>query len=265
MSPAPSSVRCRRRPHRLAVCAPFALALAVPALLAAAPGAATDEMTELLRRSDVAASGPASFRSRILLQGAATPDSVEIEVWRDRESRTLVRFLGAQHRGKYLLYLEQGVFFLAPGAREPVKLPRSFRLHGAATLDLVLGLRYSRDFSIESAAADADGTHVAFELRALDAHAQYPQVRYVVERATGHPTRAELRLKGGKLATTIEFVAWARTRPLRLVLRDDLRGGRETRIELLSLEERPVPEGLFSLSDGAARRRREELEPATRP
>ncbi len=265
MSPAPSFVRYRSRPHRLAICAPFALALAVPALLASAPGAATDETTELLRRSDVAANGPASFRSRILLQDSATPDSVEIEVWRDRESRTLVRFLGAQHRGKYLLYLEQGVFFLAPGAREPVKLPRSFRLHGSATLDNVLGLRYSRDFSIESATADADGTHVVFELRARDAHAQYPQVRYVVERATAHPTRAELRLKGGKLATTIEFAAWARTRPLRLVLRDELRGGRETRIELLSLEERSVPEALFSLSDASARRRLEEQETTSAP
>jgi hypothetical protein len=246
-----------------------ALALATTAAFAAASGmSAPDELADLLRRSDVAANEPASFRSRILLQGPGQEAPVEIEVWRERPSRTLVRFLGAKHRGKYLLYLQDGVFFLAPGAREPVKLPRSFRLHGSATLDQVLGLRYSRDFSISRAEPSEDGAHVSFELQARDAKTQYPRVRYVVERRTARPTRAELLLKGGKLATSVEFAAWSPgvpLRPLRLVLRDHLRGGAATRVELLELEERNVPEGLFSLSDGAARRRLEQQETPTAP
>jgi hypothetical protein len=258
--------RCRWFPVFVLAVLPLAV-LPLTAAAGAAAGAPREEMAALLRRSDVAESEPSSFRARILLQGPEEEAPVEIEVWRERSTATLVRFLGATHRGKYLLYLEQGAFFLAPGAREPVKLPRSFRLHGSATLDHVLGLRYSRDFSIESAASE-DDAHVVFELRARDAKAQYPQVRYVVERATSRPTRAELRLRGGKLATTVEFVAWAKDhplRPLRLVLRDELRGGRETRVELRELEPRPVPQGLFSLSDGTARRRLEEQEPATTP
>jgi hypothetical protein len=257
--PAAPGIRCASAPA-------FALALAAFAVPAAA--SAPDEMVELLRKSDVAANQPASFRSRIRLQGPGQEAPIEIEVWRERSSRTLVCFLGAKHRGKYLLYLQDGVFFLAPGAREPVKLPRSFRLHGSATLDHVLGLRYSRDFSISRAEPSPDGAHVSFELQARDAKTQYPRVRYVVERRTARPTRAELRLKGGKLATTVEFATWSPgvpLRPLLLVLRDNLRGGAPTRVELLELEERSVPEGLFSLSDGAARRRLEEQETATAP
>lgn len=242
------------------------LALAMAAALGTASASEPDAMLELLRASDVALHEPASFRSRLLLQTPGQVAAVEIEVWRERAARTLVRFLGPKHRGKYLLYLQQGVFFLAPGAREPVKLPRSFRLHGSATLDHVLGLRYSRDYTIARAEPSPDGAQVAFELLARDAGAQYPRARFVVERGTARPTRAELRLKGDKLATSVEFAAWApgaTLRPQRLVLRDHLRGGTETRVELLAFEERAVPEALFSLSDGAARRRLEQPEPAT--
>jgi hypothetical protein len=244
-----------------------ALALATTAALAVGSGVpALGEMADLLRRSDVATNEPASFRSRILLQGPGPEAPVEIEVWHERPSRTLVRFLGAKHRGKYLLYLPEAVFFLAPGARQPVALPRSFRLHGSATLDQVLGLRYSRDFSISRAEPSEDGAHVVFELQARDAKAQYPRVRYVVERRTARPTRSELLLAGGKLATSVEFATWSPgvpLQPLRLVLRDHLRGGAATRVELLELEERNVPEGLFSLSDSAARRGLESQDPPT--
>ncbi len=242
------------------------LALAMAAPLGSASASESDDMQDLLRRSDVAEHEPRSFRSRLLLQGPGREAAVEIEVWRERPARTLVRFLGRKHRGKYLLYLQEGVFFLAPGAREPVKLPRSFRLHGSATLDHVLGLRYSRDYTIARAEPSPDGAQVVFELVARDAKAQYPRARFVVERRTARPTRAELRLKGGKLATSVEFAAWspgATLRPQRLVLRDHLRGGKETRVELLELEERSVPEGLFSSSDGAARRRLELPESTT--
>ncbi len=235
----------------------LALALAATAaFVAASPESVSDDMEVLLRRSDVAEHEPAAFRSRIRLQGAG--QELEIEVWRAGASRTLVRFLGAKHRGKFLLYLPQGVFFLAPGARQPVKLPRSYRLHGSATLDQVLGLHYSRDFAIRGAGPAGDGSLVAFELEARDLKAQYPRVRYLVLRRTARPTLAALHLRGGKLATSVEFTAWApgpAPRPLRLVLRDHLRGAAATHVELLEFLEQDPPEGLFDLQDGAARRR----------
>ncbi len=251
----------------------FTLALVATSLSTAAAVPAgnppvSEELTDLLRRSDVSAHEPASFRSRLLLQGPGHEAPLEIEVWRRGGTRTLVRFLGAKHRGRYLLYLEEGVFFLAPGARSPVRLPRSFRLHGSATLDDVLGLRYARDYAIRSAEPGPASDQVTFELEARSAKAPYPRVRYVVDRRTARPVRAELRLRGGKLATSVEYLAWSEgavLRPRRLVLRDHLRGGAATQVELLDFEERSVPEGLFSLTDGGARRRLEEQEPASLP
>ncbi len=279
MSLLPSRLRRRLAPtsgRALArlVAAPLVLALFsfVPSarVTFASPGAdgTTPELLDLLRRSDVAAHTPASFRARIRLTAPGGEAPVEIEVWRDASSRTLVRFLGAKHHGKFLLYLDEGVFFLAPGAREPVRLPPNFRLHGSATLDHVLGLHYSRDFEVVRATPDAEDRQLVFELRARAAKAQYPQVRYVVERATARPTRVELRLAGGKLATSVEFVEWAKDaalRPLRLAVRDELRGGALTRVDLLELQERAVAAALFSLSDGTARRQLEAADAGARP
>ncbi len=226
-------------------------------------------MVELLRRSDVAANQPASFRSRIRLQGPGQEAPIEIEVWRERSSRTLVRFLGAKHRGKYLLYLQDGVFFLAPGAREPVKLPRSFRLHGSATLDHVLGLRYSRDFSI-SRAEPSRGRRAR---RRSSCRRETPRPSTPAcgtsssagRRGRPGPSSGSRAASSRPLSSSPPGRPAFRLRPLLLVLRDNLRGGALTRVELLELEERSVPEGLFSLSDGAARRRLEEQETATAP
>jgi len=45
-------------------------------------------------------------------------------------------------------------------------------------------------------------------------------------------------------------------------VRDVLHGGAATAVDVLEVEERAVPEGLFDLADGAARQRLE-LSPAT--
>ena len=71
---------------------------------------------EILRKSDLGALAPASFRSRMrLFAGDKTP--LDVEVWRKGDRRTLVRLLGAKEVGKYLLRLGNDLWFLAPGAR----------------------------------------------------------------------------------------------------------------------------------------------------
>jgi len=223
----------------------------------------------LLGRSDIAAAAPPSFRTRMRLTLSDRPEPAELEVWR-ADGRTLVRFLGAQQRGKYLLYADAALWLIAPGAKKPVKLPRSFRLQGSASLDDILGFRYSRDYSISRAEAgrDADGPVVRLHLVARKPGMQYPEVLYVVRPEAGRPVSVELRLKSGKLATSLEFVEWfpgARLQPRLFVLRDRLRGASTTRVEVLTFEERIVPKGLFDLASGAERRRLEDEAPETRP
>jgi hypothetical protein len=213
---------------------------------------------ELLRRTDLGALAPESFRSRLRLVAGDKPP-LDVEVWRKGETRTLVRLLGPKERGKYLLRLGSVLWFLAPGAKKPVRLNASYRLRGSATLDDVLGLQYARDYKVSSA-ADLEGGLVALELAARGPGAIYPAVRYVVRPSTLRPVRAEYRLPSGKVATIVEFAQWsAGGRPYasRLIVRDALHGGATTAVDVLEVEARTVPEGLFDLADPSARQRLE--------
>ena len=248
--------RCRR----LTIGGAMAVAFAVP-LRSAEPALSPEE---LLRRSDVGALAPESFRSRMRLRAGDKP--LEVEVWRKGEARTLVRLLGAKERGKYLLRAGRDLWFLAPGAKKPVRVSPSYRLRGSATLDDVLGLQYARDYRVRSAAPEADGL-VALSLVARGPGAVYPVVQYVVRTATLRPVRAEYRLASGKAATIVEFARWSdgrRPYVSRLRIRDLLHGGAVTDVEVLEFEERAVPDGLFDLADPSARRRLES-EPAVSP
>jgi hypothetical protein len=244
------------RRRRLAAFGAIAVAVLLPAPVRCADPALAPE--ELLRRTDLGALAPESFRSRMRLTAGDKPP-LEVEVWRKGEARTLVRLLGPKERGKYLLRLGPVLWFLAPGARNPVRLSPSYRLRGSATIDDVLGLQYARDYSISSS-AELDGGLVALELTARGPAAIYPALRYVVRPSTLRPVRAEYRVPSGKVATIVEFVQWsAGGRPYarRLLVRDALHGGATTAVDVLEVEPRPVPEGLFDLADPSARQRLE--------
>ena len=242
-----------------------ARAASAPAATLAAPAGtiAPADAAELLKQSDVASYSPESFRARLRITALREPpDSMEVEVWRSGESKSLVRFLGPKERGKYLLRLDGISWFLAPGAKKPVKVGAAHRLRGSASLDDLLGIRYGRDYVIEGAteSKEVDGSLVVFNLAAEDRHAPYPRVRYVVRRATHRPVRAEYLLKSGKVSSVVEFLEWEKgTRPVvhRLVLSDRLRSGFRTEVTLLEMEERKVPAGLFDLRDATQRRRLE--------
>jgi Outer membrane lipoprotein-sorting protein len=244
------------RRRRLAIGGAIAVAMLSSVRVGSADQALSNE--ELLRRTDLGALAPESFRSRMRLTAGDKPP-LEVEVWRKGEARTLVRLLGPKERGKYLLRLGSVLWFLAPGAKKPVRLSPSYRLSGSATLDDVLGLQYARDYKVTSA-ADLDGGLVALELAARGPGAIYPAVRYVVRPSTLRPVRAEYRVPSGKVATVVEFAEWSaggRPYATRLLVRDALHGGATTAVDVLEVEPRPVPDGLFDLADPAARQQLE--------
>jgi hypothetical protein len=224
--------------------------------LAAAAQAETPE--ELLRQADVSLLAPASFRAELSVK--TEKETLPLEVWRAGDDRVLVRFLAAKDAGKFLLRRPEGLFFVAPRAKQPVRLNASYRLSGAATLDEILGTRYSRDYGVERATEEGGpaGELVVLELKARGP-AAYPSVRYVVLRGSRRPLRIELRVASGKLARTVEFLAWRETasgpRPARLAVQDGLRPKASALVEVVRLEERAVPEGLLSLTDDAERKK----------
>lgn len=237
----------------------LAMALAFAAPTPMVPSWAPD----LLRASDVGSFSPRSFTARMRLSGRGTARAMEIEVWRSGSERTLIRFLDPKERGKYLLRRGDDLWFLAPGAKKPVRLKSSYRLRGNATLDDILGLPHAADYTIaavEEIAEDSGERLVAFDLVARTKSATYSGVRYVVRRSIARPVRAEYRLPSGKVASVVEFVEWApaeRAWASRLIVHDRLKGSPPTDVFVLHLEERAVPEGLFSLEDVTERRRLE--------
>jgi len=241
--------------------------LAVLAMVPAPVATATippADAAALLNRSDVAGRAPESFRARLRITALhERPDPMDVEVWRSGDAKSLVRFLGPKEKGKYLLRLDGVVWFLAPGARKPVKMSRAHRLRGSASLDDILGTRYGRDYAIEDAAEteEAGEALVVLNLVAKGRHAPYPKVRYYVRRATERPVRVEHLLKSGKTSSVVEFLEWEDgSRPVarRIVVTDRLRPGLRTEVTLLEMEERKIPGGLFDLGDPTERERLEE-------
>ena len=235
----------------------LALMLARGAIATTVPA----DAAELLSRSDVASRAPESFRITPLHD---PPEPMEVEVWRSGQSKSLVRFLGPKEKGKYLLRLDDAVWFLAPGARKPVKMSRAHRLRGGAALDDILGTRYGGDYLIERATETEEaGNHiVVLDLVARNVRSPYPRIRYSVSRATERPVRIEHLLPSGKTSSVVEFLEWEKgSRPVvrRLVLTDRLRSDLRTEVTLLEMEERRVPDGLFDLKDSTERKKLEEM------
>lgn len=249
----------------LASLAPFLVSLGLIAL-------AVPDPEELLRRSDVGAFSPAAFRARLAVTGPPSKGRHEVEVWRSAEGDTLVRFLDAKERGKYVVQDDGQQWLLTPGAKKPVRLRSSYRLYGGATLDQIFGVRLSRAYRVESVEekADSGGELVVFELRAKSEEMLFPQVRYVVRAAIERPVSAVYRLRSGRAATAASFLDWnEKGTPYarRVVLEDLLRKKGPIEVEVLELKEQPVPAALFDLTDSTARRalERSEREPAAAP
>ena len=87
-------------------------------------GVLTQSPEELLRRSDVGAFAPSSFRARLVLKNLPQGASHEVEVWRSGEAKTLIRFLDPKERGKYLLRLRR-TDLAAVSQREEARPPES--------------------------------------------------------------------------------------------------------------------------------------------
>jgi hypothetical protein len=207
-----------------------AMAVAALTLAGAQVQSPVQSPDELLRRSDVGAFAPSSFRARLILTSLPQRAKHEIEVWRSGDSKTLIQMLDPTEQGKYLLRLDGQIWFLAPSAKKPIRLNASYRLYGGATLDEVLGLHLARAYQVESASRerDADGTLVAFELRARAEGALFPQVHYVVREATERPVSATYKLRSGRDATSVEFLNWSENRLVyarRVIVKDLLRKG----------------------------------------
>jgi len=227
--------------------AALALLLAAPTL--AAPPTAADR--ELLTAADIGRAMPTAFRSTLRVEPLAGPGAQSFEVWRDA-TLALVRFLDPKQKGKAFLQRPEGTWLLTRGAR-PVRLGTASRVVAGLSLQELVGLAYSRDFTIENVARQGAGatTIVSFTLRAKAADLPYPLATYVVREATRRPVRVEYRLANGRLVRMVEMVAWrpgAKLVPAETIAKDLVGGRTPLRVRLLAVEERKPPAHLFELT-----------------
>jgi hypothetical protein len=222
---------------------------------------------ELLERSDVGGFAPSTFRARLALQREGQEPANEIELWRSGSTRTLVRLLNEDDRGKYLLRLGTDLWFIAPRVSKPVRLNPSHRIYGAATIDVILGLRLFENYRIveTTVSQDSQGGVVVFDLAAQSESIQFSSVRYVVRRDTELPVSALYRLASGRPAVMVEFSSWAGARndqryAKEIQVRDLLRQESPTKISVLDFEIRDVPADLFELTNSDSRRALEQVE-----
>ncbi|NLN10078.1 MAG: outer membrane lipoprotein-sorting protein [Acidobacteria bacterium] len=241
---------------------PIREALLALVLSAVATGAIAADPTPadraLLAASNLFAAAPEQFRAR-LAAGTTGGARTELEIWRGGRDCLLVRPLAARQRGKLILQRGSERWLFAPGAREPVRLGPGLRLAGTLSLEELFGIdieRGHRLLGVESA-----GRIVTFHLEADETTAAATgaaAVRWVVDRETRRPLRADLLLAGGRVARIVEFQGFhpgRRPLPARLVLKDVLRGTPPLEVEILEVEERPVPAALFDLTDSSVRAR----------
>jgi hypothetical protein len=227
--------------------------LALLLLAARAAGAATDP-AELLAATDLFAAAPEELRLELAVGTEGSAARSPLEVFRAGHDRLLIRFLAPAERGKFVLRAGGETWFLAPGARAPVKMGSAFRLQGGAAVDELLGLELARDYRI-SGYEEANGVGT-FDLEARARRAPYPKIRWAVDVAKRLPLRAELRSATGRALRIVELRAWLHAQhliPGEIAITDLVRRGPKLVATFAEVQAMKLDPRLFSPTDGAAR------------
>jgi hypothetical protein len=228
---------------------------AKPAAAVAAPAPATPTPDEkLLAAIDLFARAPKSFRATLAIGAANVKKKTEFEIWRGAAGELLVRPLDPKEKGKFFLLRGPEAWFLAPGAKQPVRLGQGYRLSGGAALEEITGLRLVEGYTI---AARSQAKEIeTLELAAKSGDAAWGRIRLAYWKDRLLPLRAELQSKTGKTLRLLEFDSWKDEKgliPDSITIKDVARGGAPIQVELHAFEPRDVPAALFALDDPSER------------
>jgi hypothetical protein len=215
------------------------------------------EQRALLTDTNLFTTVPEQLHARVTITRPDWPRALRIEAWRGGRDRLLVRTLDAKQTVRFLLQLGDERYLIAPGAKQPVKLGAAVAMAGAVSLEQLLGIDVEKEFDVER--VETAGRVVTFHLKAKPGTAAAkttPGARWVVDLQRRLPLRADIVLADGRTARVVEFAGFGSGRrglPTRLVLKDVLRGGPPATVNVDAFEATPVPDGLFSLTDGTFR------------
>lgn len=224
--------------------AAFLLASGLALSAAAAP--------TLLRRAERVREGleEAVLTIRVTLEGGRQgpgPATTLLEVAvKGRRSR--VKFLGAGHEGKFVVSTGADSWLLLPTAKNPIRIPASYRLRGGLSATEISQLRFADDYDAVLEREDdlAGRRCTVFRLTAkTGAKVPYPVVRLWVDEKEALHRKAVFLLASGRTAKEATFEEYRTVKgilvPGRMTISDALRSG-TTVVEFLDVVRRPVPD-----------------------
>ena len=179
----------------------FFVSVAVTALAASTPVA--PDAQELLRRSDAARNGYASFVVRVKISNFETGKQDEEHLYSVSQKgtdKTYVEFLSRARKGRFLLMLGDDMWIYLPDTSRPVRITPLERLTGNASNGDIARTNYAFDYDARYLRTDKAGATECYvlELTAKRKASTYHRIEYWVEPGNARPVKAEFYLTSGK-------------------------------------------------------------------
>ena len=220
-----------------------------PAATAAAPDA-----QELLRRSDTARNGNASFVVRVKISNFETGKQDEEHIYSVSQKgadKTHVEFMSPREKGRFLLMLGDDMWIYLPGTSRPVRITPLERLTGQASNGDIARTNYAYDYDakyLRTAKADATECHV-LELTAKRKSSTYHRIEYWVNAGNARPVKAEFYLTSGKHIKSATFDQYEEvagvSRLSKMTLYDQIRKNSHSVLEYSGYAPKTLPDKLF--------------------
>lgn len=167
--------------------------------------------------------------------------------------RSLVKFLYPRSdAGKFLLTIDQDMWFYIPNTRKPIRISPLQRLMGDASNADLAKLYFSRDYIPtligEEKIEQADC--YVLELKARNTKISYQKITYWVAKENYQPVKADYYVLSGKLLRTVRYTDYKQTvgvlTPTRLIIDDLVKPGHQTVMTYETIERKNLPDKLFN-------------------
>ena len=171
-----------------------------------------------------------------------------LDVYVGGDRRSLAVYRSEREAGQKVLMLGDKFWLFLPSSKRAMRITAMQKMMGEASVGDVASLNWSEDYRIVE--QTMDGGFTKLRLQAARKGLSYDTIDLWVDAETGHPKKADLFLKSGKLAKQAEFgMAKDETGQWRIVslaLQDKVRSNQLTKIVYASIEPLDVQDKWFT-------------------
>lgn len=168
------------------------------------------------------------------------------------ETKSLVKFVyPPADKGKFLLMVDENLWFYTQGIRKPIRITPQQRLLGEVSNGDVARVVYSIDYSAVSISEMEIDNKKVYELQlvAKRKNATYGKITLLVEKETFNPYKAEFYAVSGKRLKTAYYKNYElileKKRPTKMEIIDEHRKNRSSIMKYSNFEIKKFPEYYF--------------------